>query len=212
MQSVAEGESCRPGVRHEAGLVADPAGAVLSRGSCSHRITFEAFEATITDLARCLKPGGYLVIEHSNFRFSDTAVAAQFQRVWRRPCTTGDRQRTPLFGPDNRLLVLPTCIETVFHFKCWRCRNLQIKPTTKPWRGAQGLDVEEPDPLMRCRAVNQRLCGTPSVEPRPDDGRAGEPGTRQRRGQRSRRVHLRTCATFASRASSSAYRAPTPTA
>jgi hypothetical protein len=31
--------------------------------SCSHRITFEAFEATVTDLARCLKPGGYLVID-----------------------------------------------------------------------------------------------------------------------------------------------------
>ena len=82
--------------------------------SCSHRITFEAFEATITDLARCLKPGRYLVIEHSNFRFSDTAVAAQFQCVWRRPCTPEDRQQTPLFGPDNRLLVPPTCMETVF--------------------------------------------------------------------------------------------------
>ena len=99
--------------------------------SCAHRITFEAFEVTVTDLARCLKPRGYLVVEHSNFRFSDTAVAAQFECVARRSCTTTDCQRTPLFGPNNRLLETPTCIEIAFRKQAEKGKTPAINATSK---------------------------------------------------------------------------------
>ncbi len=80
---------------------------------CDHRITFEAFERTIGELARCVKDGGYLVIQHSNFRFGDTTVAARF-----RPVLSVKRGRfepqLPLYGPDNRRLDVPAYEEAVF--------------------------------------------------------------------------------------------------
>ena len=47
--------------------------------SCEGYLRFAAFEATLAGLARCLKPGGYLAIRHADFRFSDTACAADFR-------------------------------------------------------------------------------------------------------------------------------------
>lgn len=47
--------------------------------SCEGYLQFSAFEATLTGLARCLKPGGYLAIRHADFRFMDTAVSASFR-------------------------------------------------------------------------------------------------------------------------------------
>jgi SAM-dependent methyltransferase len=80
---------------------------------CDHRITFAAFERTLSDLARCLKDGGLLIVQHSNFRFCDAATAAHFQAL-----LTVDNQpfheRTPLFGPDNRRLDVPPYGEVVF--------------------------------------------------------------------------------------------------
>ena len=69
-------------------------------GSCAHRISFTAFDHTVAGLARCLKIGGLLVIEHSNFRFCDAAVAAAFEVVGTRD-RMGGMESTPLFGPDN---------------------------------------------------------------------------------------------------------------
>lgn len=48
---------------------------------CDHRLRFADFEKSVTDLARCLKPGGLLVIHHAMFRFCDTSVASQFEPV-----------------------------------------------------------------------------------------------------------------------------------
>jgi SAM-dependent methyltransferase len=48
---------------------------------CDHRLHFAEFEQAVSDLARCLKPGGLLVLHHAMFRFSDTSVAAQFEPV-----------------------------------------------------------------------------------------------------------------------------------
>ena len=48
---------------------------------CDHRIRFAEFEKSVADPARCLKPGGLLVIHHAMFRFGDTRVAEQFQPV-----------------------------------------------------------------------------------------------------------------------------------
>lgn len=70
---------------------------------CDHRITFAAFESTVAELARCVRPGGLLIIQHSNFRFCDTTVSAGFETVL--DVKTGlfpERER--LFGADNRLL------------------------------------------------------------------------------------------------------------
>lgn len=50
---------------------------------CDHRIRFADFERSVADLARILKPGGLLAIEHAMFRFADTSVASQFAPAFR---------------------------------------------------------------------------------------------------------------------------------
>ena len=66
---------------------------------CCPCITFGDYERAVAGLARCLRPGGLLVMRFANFRFSDTAVAAGFEPILSRPSDPG----TPLYGPDNRL-------------------------------------------------------------------------------------------------------------
>lgn len=62
-----------------------------------HRIRFADFEQSVADLARCLKPGGLLVIRHAMFRFADTRVASQFETV----LSLDPGEKGPLYGPDN---------------------------------------------------------------------------------------------------------------
>jgi SAM-dependent methyltransferase len=65
-------------------------------------LRFDDFERTVTDLARCLKPGGLLFLHTTNFRFCDTDVAGGFDVVLEaRP-----EQLAPdvLFDRDGRLL------------------------------------------------------------------------------------------------------------
>ena len=81
--------------------------------SCEHRITFEAFDSTVVQLARCLKIGGYLVIEHSNFRFRDSSCVKDFDAETTRQLPRYDRP-TSLYGPDNLLLEDQECGEVVF--------------------------------------------------------------------------------------------------
>lgn len=82
-------------------------------GSCAHLIRFDAFAETVTDLSRCLRPGGLLVIEHTNFRFTDTQASRSFDVVLRRRRTTEDA-RTPIFGEDNRRTEGPDEVGVVF--------------------------------------------------------------------------------------------------
>jgi hypothetical protein len=84
--------------------------------SCEGHITFEAFDATVTQLARCLKVGGFLVVEHSNFRFRDSSSASQFDVVGMRHLPEYDRP-TPLYGPDNLLLADQEYEEVIFRKK-----------------------------------------------------------------------------------------------
>lgn len=42
---------------------------------------FEQFDQQVVDFARCLKPGGLLVLHTTNFRFCDTSVADDFTVV-----------------------------------------------------------------------------------------------------------------------------------
>jgi 2-polyprenyl-3-methyl-5-hydroxy-6-metoxy-1,4-benzoquinol methylase len=51
--------------------------------SCERYIRFEAFEATLVGLARCLKTGGFLALRHMDFQFLDTACSAGFRAVHR---------------------------------------------------------------------------------------------------------------------------------
>lgn len=67
---------------------------------CDDRILFEDFETTVSDLARCLKPGGLLAIKHAQFRFADTAASAGFDVALRQ----NDDHAGPWYGRDNRLL------------------------------------------------------------------------------------------------------------
>ena len=63
--------------------------AVLCRGDLtagnaqfsSPSFLFEHFAIIVADLARCVKPGGLLFLHTTNFRFCDTATAAQFDTV-----------------------------------------------------------------------------------------------------------------------------------
>lgn len=79
----------------------DPAlDAPETRSTMGH-ITFDDFERGMADLVRCLKPGGLLFVEHSNFRVSDTGSAPALE-----PVLHADPPRsakTPgLYGRDGR--------------------------------------------------------------------------------------------------------------
>jgi len=68
------------------------------RASCAPWIRFADFEASLADLTRCLKPGGYLALRYANFRFGDTPIAAGFERVHSCP----PDPTVLIFGPDDQ--------------------------------------------------------------------------------------------------------------
>jgi SAM-dependent methyltransferase len=68
---------------------------------CDHIISFADFEATIEDFARCLKPGGYLVLWHTHFCISDCSCYGLFQPVF--DGALGDPKETPVYDRNNRL-------------------------------------------------------------------------------------------------------------
>jgi SAM-dependent methyltransferase len=67
--------------------------------SCKPWVCFADFEESLTDLARCLKPGGYLALRYANFRFADTRVAAGFERVHTCPPDV----TISIYGPDDHI-------------------------------------------------------------------------------------------------------------
>jgi 2-polyprenyl-3-methyl-5-hydroxy-6-metoxy-1,4-benzoquinol methylase len=80
---------------------------------CDHLVSFADFATMVADFSRCLKPGGLLVIRHSNFRLCDTPTSAAFATVLSLP-TKATKGKTPLFGPDNKLLAVVDYPDTVF--------------------------------------------------------------------------------------------------
>jgi SAM-dependent methyltransferase len=68
---------------------------------CDHLISFADFEAIIADLARCLKPGGYLVLWHSHFCLSDCHSFLDFEPVF--DGVHADPKETPIYDRNNRL-------------------------------------------------------------------------------------------------------------
>jgi SAM-dependent methyltransferase len=95
--------------------------AVLRHGSlglpgvtrCDHLIRFEDFARAVSDFVRCLKPGGLLVIRHSNFRLRDAPAGRAFEAILQLPVAPG----TPLFGPDNGAIPDYQYPDTVFRKK-----------------------------------------------------------------------------------------------
>jgi SAM-dependent methyltransferase len=63
---------------------------------------FERFDRQVSDFARCLKPGGLLVLHTTSFRFCDTTVAADFEVVLE--ADPADLAPDVLFDSDNRLM------------------------------------------------------------------------------------------------------------
>jgi len=67
--------------------------------SCENFIRFADFEQAVTELAACVKPGGYFAIAHSAFRFADTTAAADFSVEMEKEPAAGF---FPRFDRDNR--------------------------------------------------------------------------------------------------------------
>jgi SAM-dependent methyltransferase len=70
--------------------------------NCDPHLRFADFESVVTDFARCLKPGGLLLLHTTNFIFGDTAVAQQFGAVLK--ATPKQLASDVLFDRNNRLL------------------------------------------------------------------------------------------------------------
>jgi 2-polyprenyl-3-methyl-5-hydroxy-6-metoxy-1,4-benzoquinol methylase len=49
---------------------------------CDPLLHFASFERMVGDFARCLRPGGLLLLHTTNFRFCDTSVAGDFTVVY----------------------------------------------------------------------------------------------------------------------------------
>jgi hypothetical protein len=75
-----------------------------------HLIRFEDFARAVADFERCLKPGGLLIVRHSNFRLGDAPAGRAFETILRLTNVPG----TPLFGPDNQRLADCDYPDTVF--------------------------------------------------------------------------------------------------
>lgn len=68
---------------------------------CTEILPFQRFAQTISALDRVLRPGGYLFLWGSNFRFADTPEAANYD-----PVAVPDMSplQGPLYGPGDHLL------------------------------------------------------------------------------------------------------------
>lgn len=70
--------------------------------SCAGVLDFASFERTVTGLSACLRPGGVFVIRHANFRFTDCAVAADFEPVMAGLPSSNEHVVTPVYDRANR--------------------------------------------------------------------------------------------------------------
>lgn len=82
---------------------------------CDPILRFEDFERLMSELARCLRPGGYLAIWHSNFRFCDTTAAEQFEVAMQ--YQSRHPERRCYYGRENQRLDHTTYREAIFRKK-----------------------------------------------------------------------------------------------
>jgi SAM-dependent methyltransferase len=89
---------------------------------CNPHLYFEDFDRMVADFARCLRPGGILVLHTTNFRFCDSSVAAEFDVV----LEADPAQLAPdvLFDRDNKLMK-----GVRYHPVAFRKRNPGAAPT-----------------------------------------------------------------------------------
>lgn len=80
---------------------------------CSHRLRFADFEKTVTGLAGRVRPGGFLCMTNNHLDFTETAVAAGFERC----VAVRHDPRNPLYGADDRLKPQPERDAVVFRRK-----------------------------------------------------------------------------------------------
>ena len=79
---------------------------------CDHLLRGEDVARAVDDFRRCRKPGGLLVLRHGNFRLRDMPAGAAFDTMLSVPLR--GEKKTPIFGPDNRLMPGVEDPETVF--------------------------------------------------------------------------------------------------
>jgi SAM-dependent methyltransferase len=79
---------------------------------CDPLLRFDDVAGALADFHRCLKPGGLLIVRHSNFRVCDTPIGTEFETVLSVP--NRGAPTTPIFGPDNRLMSGLDGSDTVF--------------------------------------------------------------------------------------------------
>lgn len=80
--------------------------------TCTAFLRFDKVERAVEDLARCLKPGGLLLVSNTQFRVIDMACAARFEVALSDPL--GLTQPDPIYGPDDRLRDDPANCEVMF--------------------------------------------------------------------------------------------------
>lgn len=80
--------------------------------TCLPRIRFSDYEHIVTGLAACVRPGGYLVLRHAMFRFTDTACSREFVSRLELPVESGF---FPRFDCENRRLPAVAMEQVVFH-------------------------------------------------------------------------------------------------
>lgn len=88
--------------------------------TCAPVLRFADFERTVTGLCRTVRPGGLFAIRHANFRFSDCAVAADFEPVRTGFPSSSLVGPTPVYGPDDRLLDLSQRDDGIYRRKAHR--------------------------------------------------------------------------------------------
>jgi SAM-dependent methyltransferase len=68
---------------------------------CTPLLSFAKFDAMMTEFDSALRTGGLLLLQHSNFRFTDTAVSSRYVPAAELPAL---RPETAKYGRDDRLL------------------------------------------------------------------------------------------------------------
>jgi cyclopropane fatty-acyl-phospholipid synthase-like methyltransferase len=70
--------------------------------TCEPHITFQSFSRVVQDFSRCLSPTGLLFLHTTNFRFSDTTAAADFDVIME--AEPEQMAQDVLFDGNNRLM------------------------------------------------------------------------------------------------------------
>jgi len=79
---------------------------------CNPRLYFDDFERLVADFSRCLKPSALLLLHTTNFRFSDTRVARDFDTLLE---ATPDQMAPDIqFDRNNRLIHGPRYCAVAF--------------------------------------------------------------------------------------------------